>query len=110
MLAFQYGSNCLESELNGEERLRGDARFFDIARLDGFERTFDVMRRNRGCAASSIVAKLDAHVWGVLYEGINGIRKAIHIPSLGISMSATNTVKPTSNFSRMKFISAKCTP
>ena len=68
MLVFQYGSNCLDSQLNSESRLRGDAAFAGIARVDDFEITFDVWSRNRACAAADIVAKPGAVVWGVLYE------------------------------------------
>lgn len=34
-LLFQYGSNCLDSQINGAERLRGDARFIGIAETGG---------------------------------------------------------------------------
>ena len=68
MLVFQYGSNCLESEINGTDRLRGDAKFVDIAKVEGFELAFDVESKNCGCAASDIVAKAGSVVWGVLYE------------------------------------------
>lgn len=68
-LVFQYGSNCLESEINGERRLRGDATFVDIAEtFENFELAFDVRSKNRGCAASDIVRKPGSKVWGVLYE------------------------------------------
>jgi cation transport regulator ChaC len=68
MLVFQYGSNCSEGEMNNAERLRGDARFASVAHVDDYELAFDVESKNRGCAASDIVAKPGAHVWGVLYE------------------------------------------
>jgi hypothetical protein len=68
VLVFQYGSNCLESEINGEDRLRGDARFVDIAKAADYELAFDVVNKNRGCAASDIVAKVGSTVWGVLYQ------------------------------------------
>jgi gamma-glutamylcyclotransferase (GGCT)/AIG2-like uncharacterized protein YtfP len=68
-IVFQYGSNCLESQMNGEERLCGDARFLDIAQtVEGFELAFDVWSNNRGCGASDIVRKPGSKVWGVLYE------------------------------------------
>jgi hypothetical protein len=68
-LVFQYGSNCSDSEINGKERLRGDARFVDIAEtVEDFELAFDVWAKNRGCAASDIVRKPAGKVWGVLYE------------------------------------------
>ena len=69
MLVFQYGSNCLESELNGKERFCADAKFLDIAEtVEDFELAFDVYSRIRGCAASDIVRKPRGKVWGVLYE------------------------------------------
>jgi len=30
-LVFQYGSNCLESQINGKDRLCGDAKFVGTA-------------------------------------------------------------------------------
>lgn len=68
-LVFQYGSNCLDSEINSKNRLCGDARFVDIAETVGdFELAFDVQSTGRGCAASDVVKKLGSKVWGVLYE------------------------------------------
>jgi hypothetical protein len=68
-LIFQYGSNCSESQINGAKRLRGDAKFIDIAEtVDDFELAFDVQSSGRGCAASDIVRKQGGKVWGVLYE------------------------------------------
>ncbi len=68
-LVFQYGSNCLESEINSKNRLCGDARFVDIAEtVEDFELAFDVQSTGRGCAASDIVRKPGGKVWGVLYE------------------------------------------
>jgi cation transport regulator ChaC len=68
MLVFQYGSNCLEAEINGQDRLRGDAKLVEIAKVDGFQLAFDVVSTKRRCAASDIVEKPGAIVWGVLYE------------------------------------------
>jgi gamma-glutamylcyclotransferase (GGCT)/AIG2-like uncharacterized protein YtfP len=69
VLVFQYGSNCSESELNGKDRLCGDAKFIDIAEtVEEFELAFDVYSRIRRCAASDIVRKPGGKVWGVLYE------------------------------------------
>jgi len=66
---FQYGSNCLDSEINSKNRLCGDARFVDIAEtVEDFELAFDVQSAGRGCAASDIVRKPGGKVWGVLYE------------------------------------------
>ena len=68
-LVFQYGSNCLDSEINSKKRLRGDAKFVDIAEtVEDFELAFDVQSAERGCAASDIVRKPGGKVWGVLYE------------------------------------------
>jgi len=68
-LVFQYGSNCSESEINSEGRLRGDAKFSGIAEtVEDFELAFDVQSTRRGCAASDIVRKHGGKTWGVLYE------------------------------------------
>ena len=68
-LVFQYGSNCLDSEINGENRLKGDAEFLDIAEtMEEFELAFDVLSKRRGCAAADIVRKAGSRVWGVLYK------------------------------------------
>ena len=68
-LVFQYGSNCSESEINGQGRLRGDARFVGIAEtVDDFELAFDVQSTKRYCAAADIVRGTGSKVWGVLYE------------------------------------------
>jgi hypothetical protein len=59
----------LESEINGKDRLCGDAKFADIAEtVEDFELAFDVESTKRGCAASDIVRKPGARVWGVLYD------------------------------------------
>lgn len=69
VLLFQYGSNSLESEVNGKDRLCGDAKFVDIAEtVEDFELAFDVCSTVRGCAASDIMRKPGGKVWGVLYE------------------------------------------
>lgn len=68
-IVFQYGSNCLESEINSEKRLRRDAKFVGIAQtVEDFVLAFDVWSNNRKCAASDIVRKPGSKVWGVLYE------------------------------------------
>ena len=68
-LVFQYGSNCLDSEINGKERLKGDARFISIAETaDDFELTFNVFSNGRKCAAADLIPKARARAWGVLYE------------------------------------------
>ena len=68
-IVFQYGSNCLESEINSENRLCGDATFLDIAEtVENFELAFDVWSKGRGCAASDIARKPSSKAWGVLYE------------------------------------------
>jgi len=68
-LLFQYGSNYDEGQINGKDRLRGDARFISIAEtVDDFQLAFDVWATGRGCAASDIQMKPGSKVWGVLYE------------------------------------------
>jgi gamma-glutamylcyclotransferase (GGCT)/AIG2-like uncharacterized protein YtfP len=68
-LVFQYGSNCSESQINGKDRLCGDAKFIDIAEtVDDLRLAFDVWSTGRQCAASDIVDSPGSKVWGVLYE------------------------------------------
>lgn len=68
-IVFQYGSNCSESEINSDRRLRGDAKFLGIAQtVEDFALAFDVWSKNRQCAASDIVRTPGSKVWGVLYE------------------------------------------
>jgi cation transport regulator ChaC len=68
-LVFQYGSNCLDSEINSKSRLCGDAQFVDIAEtVEDFELAFDVQSTGRGCAASDIMRNPGGKVYGVLYE------------------------------------------
>jgi gamma-glutamylcyclotransferase len=68
-LVFQYGSNCLDSQINGDERLRGDARFIGIAEtVDEFQLAFDVWSNGRKCAAADMVPSPGNRVWGALYE------------------------------------------
>jgi hypothetical protein len=65
---FQYGSNCLDSRINSEDRLRGDAKFLDIAEtVEDFELAFDAQSKH-GYATADIVRKLGGKVWGVLYD------------------------------------------
>jgi hypothetical protein len=70
VLVFQYGSNCLESEINSRKRLKGKAMFVDIAKtIENYKLDFDVYSENRGCAAADIVRTCqDKRVWGVLYR------------------------------------------
>jgi hypothetical protein len=68
-LVFQYGSNCLDAQINGGDRLRGDARFISIAEtVDDYELAFNVFSNGRHCAAADIVRKPGSKAWGVLYE------------------------------------------
>lgn len=68
-LVFQYGSNCLDSQINGVDRLRGDARFIGIAQtVDDFRLSFDVWSNGRNCAAANIIPYPGNKVWGALYE------------------------------------------
>jgi gamma-glutamylcyclotransferase (GGCT)/AIG2-like uncharacterized protein YtfP len=68
-LVFQYGSNCLDSQINSKDRLCGDAKFIAIAEtVEEFQLAFDVWSKGRGCAASDMVASPGNKVWGVLYE------------------------------------------
>lgn len=68
-LVFQYGSNCLNSEINGKDRLKGDAVFIGIAEtVEDYELAFDVFSNGRHYAAADIVPKPGGKVWGALYE------------------------------------------
>jgi gamma-glutamylcyclotransferase len=68
-LVFQYGSNCLDAQINGKDRLKSDARFIGIAEtVDDYELAFDVFSKGRHCAAADIVRKPGGKVWGALYE------------------------------------------
>lgn len=68
-LVFQYGSNCSDAQINGTERLKGEASFVTKAEtVDDYELAFDVLSKNRDCAAADIVGKPGGKVWGVLYE------------------------------------------
>jgi hypothetical protein len=67
-LIFQYGSNCLDSQINSEERLCGDAMFIGKAVVEDFQLAFDVLSERRRCAAADIVSKPGSKVWGALYE------------------------------------------
>lgn len=85
-LVFQYGSNCLTGEINSEGRLKGDAKFFEIAEtVEDYELAFQVNSVRRRCAASNIIRKPGSKVWGVLWEipdallsrGTSGTRKSL---------------------------------
>lgn len=68
-LVFQYGSNCLDAQINGKDRLKGDARFVGIAEtVDDYELAFHVFSKGRHCAAADIVQKPGGKAWGALYE------------------------------------------
>jgi gamma-glutamylcyclotransferase (GGCT)/AIG2-like uncharacterized protein YtfP len=68
-LVFQYGSNCLDSQINGKDRLKGDAKFISIAEtVEDYELAFDVFSKGRHCAAADIVPRPGGKVWGALYE------------------------------------------
>ncbi len=68
-LVFQYGSNCGDTQINSDSRLRGDAVFVGNAEtVDGYRLSFDVWSANRGCAAANIVSCQGENVWGVIYD------------------------------------------
>lgn len=68
-LLFQYGSNCSEDQINGKDRLRGDAKFICIARtVADFQLAFNVWSAHRSCAAADIVPMARSKVWGALYD------------------------------------------
>jgi hypothetical protein len=52
-LVFQYGSDCLDSQINGEDRLCGDAKFIGVAEtVDDFRLAFDVWSNRRASSCS----------------------------------------------------------
>lgn len=64
-LVFQYGSNCSENQINGQTRLRGDARFIGVAEtVDDFQLGFTVWGEKRQCAASDLVPCPGRKVYG----------------------------------------------
>jgi cation transport regulator ChaC len=68
-LIFQFGSNCDVSRLNGDDRLRGDAKVIGIAQtVEDYQLAFDVWSTRVNCAAANIVRLPGSRVWGVLYE------------------------------------------
>jgi hypothetical protein len=68
-LVFQYGSNCLDSQINSPDRLRGDAKFIGIAEtVEDYQIAFTVQSKTRNCAAADMVPSPGNKVWGVLYE------------------------------------------
>ena len=68
-LVFQYGSNCLDGEINSAKRLNGRASFIDIAEtIEHYRLDFNVYSEKRKCAAADIVrTNENKTVWGVLY-------------------------------------------
>jgi gamma-glutamylcyclotransferase (GGCT)/AIG2-like uncharacterized protein YtfP len=68
-LVFQYGSNSSESQINGKDRLCGDAQFIALAEtVDDYQLAFNVWSTKRECAASDIVTSPGNKVWGALYD------------------------------------------
>jgi hypothetical protein len=69
-LVFQYGSNMNAERLNGEDRLKGDARPLGIASTqDDFQFIFDILSNPKEPrAAADIVPGRGRKIWGVIYE------------------------------------------
>lgn len=68
-LVFQYGSNLSSQRLNGEDRLRGDARVCAVAQtINDYELIFDIWSRINGWAAADILEGRGRKIWGVIYE------------------------------------------
>lgn len=69
-LVFQYGSNMSVARLNGEDRLRGDAKPICIARTaELFDLMFSVWSKSNNCAAADLVSgKSGRSIYGVVYE------------------------------------------
>lgn len=68
-LVFQYGSNCLESEMNSPERFNGKAIFLGVAKtVENYQLDFNTYGRRRECAVADIIKSGNKPVWGVLYN------------------------------------------
>lgn len=68
-LVFQYGSNCLESEMNSSKRLNNQAICLGVAKtVENYQLNFNVYSKNRDCAVADIVKSGKNTVWGVLYH------------------------------------------
>lgn len=69
-LVFQYGSNMSAARLNGEDRLRGDAKPICVARtIERFDLMFTVLSKANKCAAADLVAgDCGRSIYGIVYE------------------------------------------
>jgi hypothetical protein len=69
-LVFQYGSNMSSRRLNGEDRLRGDAKVKCVAQtVEPFELLFSVWSKGNNCAAADIFqSRAGRRLFGVVYE------------------------------------------
>lgn len=69
MLYFAYGSNMDSQRLNGDERLKGDARPLGLmCTQEQFELEFTVRSVTNECAAATLASGSGRTIWGVLYE------------------------------------------
>lgn len=67
-IVFQYGSNCLESEMNSPERFNGRAIFLGVAKtVENYQLDFNTYSRRRKCAVADIIKSGNKPVWGILY-------------------------------------------
>jgi len=79
---FQYGSNCLDSRINSQERLCGKAQFIGIAEtVEDYELAFNVLSKRNNCAAADIIEKPGDKVWGVLYNVPENFIKRETVPN-----------------------------
>ena len=89
-LVFQYGSNASPAEMNGHDRLRGDARPLGlVCTQDRYEFDFDVWSGRRQCFACDIrKSKRGRKIWGALYEVPERLMSRASAPAGRRSMDA----------------------
>ena len=81
-LVFQYGSNTSPAEMNGQNRLRGDASPLGlVCTKDRYEFAFDVWSEGRKCFASDIRKSAKGRtIWGVLYKVPDDLMSRATVP------------------------------
>src|SRR5213594_2487503 len=106
-LIFQYGSNCVSTEINNTVRLSG--RAVDLGRaqtVEPYEIAFNKRSVNRSCATADLQKRGNDRAWGVLYdvtpEDLKKLAEDIEGPSYEIKEieveDASGVVKPATTF------------
>jgi hypothetical protein len=103
-LVFQYGSNTSPAEMNGQNRLRGDASPLGlVCTKDRYEFAFDVWSEGRKCFASDIRKSAKGRtIWGVLYKVPDDLMSRATVPHGRRSMDAIEG--EGSNYRRAKLV------